>query len=57
MNPAYPGVAVKARLIGVIEGEQMDGKQKISNDRLLAVAETNHLYTSVRNLSELPKDG
>src|SRR5580704_14286358 len=38
-EPAYPGVVVRSRLLGVIEGEQLDGKNKIRNDRLLAVAE------------------
>src|SRR5882762_4455609 len=38
-EPAFPGVAVKARLIGVIEGEQVDGKKRIRNDRLVAIAD------------------
>src|ERR1700727_1963120 len=37
--PAFPGIAVRAHLIGIIEGEQIDGKKKIRNDRLVAVAE------------------
>ena len=37
-----------ARLIGVIEGEQIDGKKRIRNDRLLAVAEANHTYAYLR---------
>jgi inorganic pyrophosphatase len=52
--PAYPGVSVRARLIGVIEGEQVEGKKKIRNDRLVAVAEANHVYAKVRKLSDLP---
>ena len=43
-EPAFPGIAVRARLIGIIEGEQTDGKKTIRNDRLLAVAEVNHEY-------------
>jgi len=35
-EPAFPGCAVHARLIGVIEGEQLAGKKKIQNDRLVA---------------------
>jgi inorganic pyrophosphatase len=54
-EPAFPGIAVKARLIGVIEGEQLDGKKKIRNDRLVAVADANHMYANVRRLSDLPK--
>src|SRR6202030_2361459 len=42
-EPAFPGIAVRARLIGIIEGEQMDGKKRIRNDRLVAVAEANHM--------------
>ncbi|HEX4284895.1 MAG TPA: inorganic diphosphatase [Terracidiphilus sp.] len=54
-EPAFPGVAVRARLIGVIEGEQMDGKKRVRNDRLLAVAEANHQYSNVRRISDLPR--
>src|SRR5579859_7685053 len=53
-EPAFPGCAVKARLIGVIEGEQLDGKEKIRNDRLVAVAEVNHMYANIRRLKDLP---
>jgi inorganic pyrophosphatase len=54
-EPAFPGIAVRARLIGVIEGEQVEGKQKTRNDRLVAVADANHLYAKVKKLSDLPK--
>ena len=53
-EPAYPGCLVSARLIGVIEGEQLDGKKKIRNDRLVAVAEANHMYANIRTLKDLP---
>jgi inorganic pyrophosphatase len=54
-EPAFPGIAVRARLIGVIEGEQLDGKDnKIRNDRLVAVAEANHMYANIRKLQDLP---
>lgn len=58
-EPAFPGIAVRARLIGVIEGEQLarqkdGGKKKIRNDRLVAVAEANHMYARIRRLSDLP---
>jgi inorganic pyrophosphatase len=53
-EPAYPGVMVRSRLIGVIEGEQLDGKNKIRNDRLLAVAEANHQYANIRTFKDLP---
>jgi inorganic pyrophosphatase len=53
-EPAYPGCLVRARLIGVIEGEQVEGKKKTRNDRLLAVAEANHRYANVKKLKDLP---
>jgi len=53
-QPAFPGIAVPARLIGVIEGEQIDGKKKTRNDRLVAIAEANHAYANVRKLKDLP---
>jgi inorganic pyrophosphatase len=53
-EPAYPGCAVRARLIGVIEGEQLDGKDKIRNDRLVAVAEATHRYANIQKLRDLP---
>lgn len=53
-EPAFPGISVRARLIGVIEGEQLDGKKKIRNDRLLAVADANHMYAKIRRLRDLP---
>jgi inorganic pyrophosphatase len=53
-EPAFPGCLVLSRLIGVIEGEQLDGKKKIRNDRLVAVADANHMYANVRKLKDLP---
>jgi inorganic pyrophosphatase len=53
-EPAFPGVVVRARLIGVIEGEQLEGKKRNRNDRLLAVAEVNHLYANIKNHRDLP---
>ena len=53
-EPAYPGVAVRGRLIGVIEGQQIAGKKKIRNDRLVVVSEQTHQYANIRKLSDLP---
>ena len=53
-EPAYPGCLVPSRLVGVIEGEQLDGKKKIRNDRLVAVADANHMYANIRRLKDLP---
>jgi inorganic pyrophosphatase len=54
-EPAFPGILVPSRLIGVIEGEQVDGKKRIRNDRLVAIADANHMYANVRKLNDLPK--
>lgn len=54
-QPAFPGCAVRARLIGVIEGEQVDGNKTIRNDRLVAVAEANHQYSNVSKIKDLPE--
>ena len=54
-EPAYPGVVVRSRLIGVIEGEQVEGKKTNRNDRLLAVADANHLYANIRRWQDLPR--
>jgi inorganic pyrophosphatase len=54
-EPAFPGVVVPSRLIGVIEGEQMDGNKPIRNDRLVAVADANHEYANIKKLEDLPK--
>ena len=52
--PAFPGCLVPSRLIGVIEGEQLDGKKKIRNDRLIAVSELSHAYKDWKKLKDLP---
>ena len=54
-EPAFPGCLISARLIGVIRGEQIDGKKRIRNDRLVAIAEANHMYANVKKLDDLPK--
>jgi inorganic pyrophosphatase len=53
-EPAFPGIVVRSRLIGIIEGEQIDGKKRIRNDRLLAVAESNYLYANIKRATDLP---
>lgn len=53
-EPAFPGIAVRSRVIGIIEGEQVEGKKKIRNDRLVAIAEANHMYANIRKLKDLP---
>lgn len=54
-EPAFPGCAVLARLIGVIEGEQIAKGETNRNDRLIAVAETTHVYADFRKLKDVPE--
>jgi inorganic pyrophosphatase len=54
-EPAFPGCLIPSRLIGVIRGEQVDGKKRIRNDRLVAVAEANHMYANIKKLEDLPR--
>ena len=52
--PAYPGVMVKVRLLGVIEAEQSeDGAKPYRNDRLIAVADGSTERGELRRLSDL----
>jgi inorganic pyrophosphatase len=37
-----------------MEGEQLDGKKRVRNDRLIAVATLSHAYKDLRKLQDLP---
>ncbi len=54
-EPAFPGCAVLTRLIGVIEGEQTTKDKVTRNDRLVAVAETAHIYSDLKRLKDIPE--
>ncbi len=54
-EPAFPGCLLRARLIGVIEGEQEDDGKKTRNDRLVAIAEANHMYVNIKKIKDLPE--
>jgi inorganic pyrophosphatase len=54
-EPAFPGCLLRARLIGVIRGEQIEGNKRIRNDRLVAIAEANHMYANIKKLEDLPR--
>jgi inorganic pyrophosphatase len=54
-EPAFPGCLLRARLIGVIRGDQVDGKKRIRNDRLVAIAEATHMYADIKKLDDLPR--
>ena len=55
-EPAFPGCVLKCRLIGVIEGEQGDGKDKERNDRVVAVEKDNHSFADINHLDDLGKE-
>ncbi|MGC2696493.1 MAG: inorganic diphosphatase [Candidatus Angelobacter sp.] len=50
---AFAGCVVRARLVGVIEGEQTVNGKTERNDRLLAVAETSHTHSDVKSIKDL----
>src|SRR6202035_5513195 len=54
-EPAFPGCVLKCRLIGIIEGEQGDGKDKERNDRVVAVEKENHSWADVKVIDDLGK--
>ena len=56
-EPAFPGVVLDTRIIGVIRGEdQLPSGEKQRNDRLLGVAEASHTFADVHTLDDLPKN-
>src|ERR1700732_3489275 len=54
-EPAFPGCLVKCRLIGVIEGEQGNGKKTKRNDRVVAVEIANHQWQHIDHIGNLGK--
>ena len=54
-EPCFPGCALLARLIGVMEVDQIQNGKSNRNDRLIAVAETAHIYSAFRNVDDIPE--
>lgn len=54
-EPAFPGCALKCRPIGVIQGEQGDNKEKVRNDRIIAVQEDAHSWADIKAIDDLGK--
>ena len=52
-EPALQGCLIKCRLIGVIEGEQGNGKKKERNDRLVAIERNNHELAFIKHIDNL----
>jgi inorganic pyrophosphatase len=53
---AFAGCLVKSRLIGVIEGEQIETGKTERNDRLLAVAQSSHTHSNINSIKDLNRD-
>ena len=52
-QPAFTGCLVKARLIGVIEAQQVEAGKAERNDRLVAVAADAHDYQDLKSLRDM----
>jgi inorganic pyrophosphatase len=46
---------LKCRVIGVIEGEQFDSKDKERNDRIIAVEQGAHRFSEIKKIDDLGK--
>jgi inorganic pyrophosphatase len=55
-EPAYPGVVLSCRPVGVIEGEQVEeNKDPVRNDRIVAVEQGAHDWADIRTMDDLGK--
>jgi inorganic pyrophosphatase len=54
-EPAFPGCVLKCRPIGVIEGEQVGKREKVRNDRIVAVEQDAHSWADIKNIHDLGK--
>ncbi len=54
-EPAFPGCLLESRLIGVIEGEQQEKGEKERNDRVVAIALSNHSFADIEHVDDLGK--
>lgn len=51
--PAFPGIVVEARIVGVIEAEQSEDGKKMRNDRIVAVAKDSRVHSDIKKPSDL----
>ena len=54
-EPAFPGCLLKCRPVGVIEGQQGKKKDKLRNDRVVAIEQENHSYAHIKHVHDLGK--
>lgn len=55
-EPAFPGCVLTCRPIGVIEGEQGNGKKTERNDRIIAVEKDAHSWADIKTINDLGKE-
>lgn len=54
-EPAHVGCLLDVRLIGVIEAEQVEGKKKIANNRLIAAAVHSYSHENITTIQDVNK--
>ena len=54
-EPAFPGCVLTCRPIGVIQGEQVDKKKTIRNDRIIAIEKEAHSWADIKTFRDLGK--
>lgn len=54
-EPAFPGCVLTCRLIGVVEGQQVQKKYKVRNDRIVAVEQDAHSWADIKTIDDLGK--
>jgi inorganic pyrophosphatase len=54
-EPAFPGCVLKCRPLGVIEGEQVGKREKVRNDRIVAVEQDAHSWADIKSIHDLGK--
>jgi inorganic pyrophosphatase len=54
-EPAFPGCLLRCRVVGIIEGQQGKKKDKLRNDRVVAIECDNHSYAHIKHIRDLGK--
>jgi len=54
-QPAFSGCLVHTRLVGILEAEQVEKKERVRNDRLLAVYDKSVEHADIQDIEDVPK--
>ncbi len=54
-EPAHVGCLLEVRIIGVLMAEQTEGKKRVSNNRLIAVAVHSYAHEKLTNIDQVNK--